>query len=285
MSNIIYDCIVIGKGPCGISTAIYLKRYGYNPIVIAKDNGSLEKAHLIENYYGFKSISGIELINNGIEQAKSLGIEIVSDEVLQIEPYDGISVECKNGIYKAKTLMLALGSQKGKLAIASKFEGVGVSYCATCDGFFYRKKKTCIIGNKDYMLHEYEVLKNMIPDLTIFTNGEELLVDVKDAKVVKEKIVSFNGDEKLESITTVNNTYEMDGAFIAIGSQTAFSLAKHIGIELDGNFIKVDSNMKTNIDGVYAGGDCVGGLLQVSKAVSDGAIAAAAIAKKLKNSN
>ena len=77
----------------------------------------------------------------------------------------------------------------------------------------------------------------------------------------------------------------MDGAFIAIGSQTAFSLAKHIGIELDGNFIKVDSNMKTNIDGVYAGGDCVGGLLQVSKAVSDGAIAAAAIAKKLKNSN
>lgn len=277
-----YDSIIIGYGPCGISCAIYLKRYGYNPLVIGKDYGALKLAHNIENYYGIKSISGTELIDAGIKQAKDLGIDVITDEVLAIEMNDGFEVITANNKFYSKSLMLALGANRNKFSLANKFEGAGVSYCATCDGFFFRKKKTAIIGSGLYMKHELDVLKNIIPDLTIFTNGEELSFDVSDIRVVKEKIISFNGDEVLQSITTTDNTYEIQGAFIANGSATGFSLAKHLGIALDKNNIIVDSNLMTNISGIFAGGDCIGGLLQVSKAVADGAIAATSISKYLK---
>lgn len=278
-----YDCIVVGYGPCGISTAIYLKRYGYNPLVIGKDNGALDKAHLIENYYGLEPISGPELIQKGIKQAQDLGIDIIYDEVVSIEYADGFDVVCVNNRYNSKTVMIAVGTNRSKFPLASKFEGNGVSFCATCDGFFYRKKPTAIVGSGVYMLHELEVLKSMIPNLTLFTNGEELSVTVEDINIVKDKIVSFNGSDKLESITTVNETYNIEGCFIATGSLSGFSLAKHMGIEINGNNIVVDTNMMTNIPGIFAGGDCIGGLLQVSKAVSDGAIAATAISKYLKS--
>ena len=279
-----WDCVVIGSGPCGISTAIYLKRYGFNPIVIGKESVSLKTAHKIENYYGIKSITGEDLYKSGIEQAKALGIEVIYDEVISIDFVDGFEVSCKTNKYLAKTIMLALGASRNKFALANKFEGKGVSYCATCDGFFYRKKKVGIIGNADYMLHEYEVLKNMIPHLTIFTNGEPLTVDVGNAKVVSDKIVSFNGDDHLQSITTTKETIEIYGCFIASGSQSGFTLAKHLGIGLNGNYIIVNEDKMTNIEGLFAGGDCIGGLLQVSKAVSDGAIAATSIAKFLRRS-
>ena len=277
-----YDTVVIGNGPCGISCAIYLKRYGYNPLVIGKDKGALEKAHLIENYYGIMPISGSELVDLGIKQAKELGIDIITDEVLSIEFGDGYNVHTKNDVFNAKTIMLALGASRNRLLKAEKFEGAGVSYCATCDGFFYRKKKTAIIGSGEYMAHELEVLKNIIPDLTIFTDGEELAVDVKDIPIVKEKIVSFNGEEHLESITTSDNTYEVYGCFIAKGSASGVTIAKHLGLAIEGNYITVDKDMMTNISGIFAGGDIIGGLLQVSKAVSDGAIAATSISKYLK---
>ena len=132
------------------------------------------------------------------------------------------------------------------------------------------------------MLHELEVLKRIIPDLTILTNGEDIALDIKDIPVIKEKIVSFNGEEHLESITTTNATYEFSGCFIATGSQGGVSIAKHLGIALDNDSIVVDENMMTNIPGIFAGGDVVKGLRQIIKAASDGAIAATAISKYLK---
>lgn len=276
------DCLIIGCGPAGISCAIYLKRYGFNPVVVGTDYGALKDAHKIENYYGISSISGIDLAKNGISQAKNLGIEVIFDEVLSIEGIDEFQVICKNHTYMSKTVMIAVGAARNKLAMANKFEGLGVSYCATCDGFFYRKKKTAIIGSGDYMLHELEVLKNIIPDLTIFTNGEELKVNVGDIKVVLEKIISFDGKTHLEGITTTNHTYEIEGCFIASGKASGVSFAKHLGIELENNAIVVDKNCMTNISGIFAGGDAISGLHQVSKAVSDGAIAATSIAKYLK---
>lgn len=277
-----YDTIVIGNGPCGISCAIYLKRYGFNPIVVGKDMGALAKAHKIENYYGVMPITGEELVNLGIKQAQQLGIDVITDEVLSIEFSDGYSVHCKNNIFQAKTIMLALGASRNRIQKAEKFEGSGVSYCATCDGFFYRKKKTAIIGSGEYMAHELDVLRNIIPDLTVFTDGEELKVDVKDIPVITDKIVSFNGNEHLESITTEKDTYEIYGCFIAKGSASGVTIAKHLGLGVDGNYIIVDENMMTNIPGIFAGGDIIGGLLQISKAVSDGAIAATSISKYLK---
>lgn len=279
-----FDCIVIGYGPCGISTAIYLKRYGYEPLVIGKDRGALEKAHLIENYYGIEPIRGTDLADKGIRQAKELNIEVITDEVLAIEVDDGYDVVCKAGVYHAPTVMLSVGAARNKFPLAERYEGIGVSYCATCDGFFFRKKKTALIGSGEYMLHELEVLKNLIPDLTVFTNGEELTVDVGNLPVVREKIIAFTGEEHLESIITTNAVYPVSGCFIANGSASGFTLAKHLGIALRGNYIQVNEDKMTNLPGIFAGGDCTGGLLQVSKAISDGAIAATAISKYLKRS-
>lgn len=277
-----YDCIIVGYGPCGVSCAVYLKRYGFNPLIIGKDYGALQKAHIIENYYGINAISGVELAKAGINQAKALGIDVVTDEVLEIDPFDGYKVICKNNTYEANSVMLAVGSNRNKFSKASKFEGNGVSYCATCDGFFYRKKKVGIVGNSSYMLHELEVLKNMIPDITLFTNGLPLEVEVEGVKIVNDKITELLGNEHLTDVACGDTKYPIDGLFIALGSASGFSIAKHIGLALDGNNIKVDSEMKTNIPGIYAGGDAIGGLLQVSKAISDGAIAATSISKFLK---
>jgi thioredoxin reductase (NADPH) len=278
-----YDTIIIGAGPAGISCAIYLKRYGLNPLVIGNNQTVLHDAHQIENYYGIKSISGTDLYNEGINQAKALDTEVIDDEAIDIVFDTPYIVETKSNRYSAKTVVLALGSPKNKNAKAKKFEGEGVSYCAVCDGFFYRKKKTGLVGSGDYMLHELEILKQMIPDLTVFTNGvhvESSLLD--DVKVVEDKIISFNGEEHLESITTSKDTYEIYGCFIAEGAQSSFTFAKHLGIGLDGNNIIVDKNMMTNIPGIFAAGDCIGGLKQVVKAASDGAITANSINKYLK---
>lgn len=279
-----YDAIVIGSGPAGISCAVYLRRYNHNVLVIGKDEGSLAKAHKIENYYGIKSISGKDLVEQGIKQAKHLGIEVLKEEVIDIELFDSYKVRTDKNEYEANAIVLALGTTRNTFNLAKDYEGKGVSYCATCDGFFYRKKRVALIGSGQFMLNEYNVLSNMISDITVFTNGENLSVKLNDdTNVVTDKILAFTGEDKLEGIKTENKTYDIDGAFIAMGSQSAFTLAKHLGIGLNGAVIAVNSEYMTNIKGVYAIGDCIGGLLQVAKAVSDGANSAIYITKYLKN--
>lgn len=278
----IYDTIIIGKGPCGISCSIYLKRFNLNPLIIAKDGGALTKAMTIENYYGFNSISGIDLINLGINQAKSLDIPIIDDEVLSIEVLDHIYVKTKTNTYECYTLFIAMGASRNKLKVknASLYEGKGLSYCAICDGFFFKNKNIGIVGSGAFMESEYEILKNFSNNITIFTNGEDTNIC---GNVVKEKIISLNGQNHLESVETESNTYKIDGLFVAIGHQSGMSLARHIGLELKDNNIVVDSNMKTNIPHIFAGGDVIGGILQVSKAVSDGAVASISIKEDLKS--
>ena len=277
----IYDSIIIGKGPAGISAAIYLKRYGFNPLVIGKDGGALEKAHLIENYYGIDSISGNDLIDKGISQAKRLGIEILTEEVIDISFFDNLTVTTKDNVYQAKSIVLALGASRNRYAKADKFEGV--SYCATCDGFFYRKKKLALIGNGSYMKHELDVLSNISNDITIFTDGLPLEVELDSTfNVVTEKITDIIGDERIKTIVA-GNAYDIEGAFIAKGNASGFTIAKHLGIALDNNSIVVDKDFMTNIPGIFACGDVIGGLLQVSKAVSDGAQCANGVNKFLKN--
>ena len=141
------------------------KRFNKNVLVIGKDYGSLGKAKVIENYYGFNSISGLELAKKGEEQAKNLGIEVITDEVLEI---DYLTVKTKTNAYEAKSIFLATG-KSNKVNIPG-INDVLVSYCATCDGFFFRKKKLALIGYGDFMLHEYDVLKNFTSDITVFTN-------------------------------------------------------------------------------------------------------------------
>ena len=285
-----YDCIIIGKGPAGISGAIYISRSNLKVIVIGKDDTALKKAHLIENYYGFENpITGEELFEIGIKQAEKQNIEIKNDEVVDIKWNDNFfTVITVNAEYEAKTILLATGKSRNSANIngVKEFEGRGISYCAICDGFFYKNKKIAVIGSGEYALHEAEILKNISDDVTIFTNGRELPQNrsIEITNYIEGKIDAIKGKDKASKIILEDNTeYDVDGIFIAEGTASSVDFAKKLGIFLDNNNIKVDENMQTNIPGIYAAGDCTGGLLQISKAVYDGAKSGLSIAKKVKN--
>lgn len=276
----IYDSIVIGSGPSGISCAIYLKRFNLNVLVIGMPTSALNSNIKIENYYGFDSISGIDLYNNGISQTKKIGIEVLEDEVTKIETGKTFSVYTPNSIFEAKTIYLATGKKRKSLNIKGldNFVGKGISYCAICDGFLYRNKRIAVVGSGSYMKEELEVLKRFSKDVLVFSNGKS-----NDSSYINEEIVEFIGDDYLKQIKTKNNYYDVDACFIAEGTQDSTTFAKHLGIIVDEKNNIIVNNYQTNVPGLFAGGDAIGGLLQVSKAVSDGALASNEIRNYLKN--
>lgn len=274
------DTLVIGKGPAGISAAIYLKRYNKNVEVVGKDYGALETKTTIDNYYGVINIDGRELIEKGILQAQSFGINVNTDEITEIEFADEyFIVHGANKKYETKTIVLSMGKSRVKIKAKNlkDYEGKGISYCVTCDGFFYRNKHVGIIGSTNYMLQELSHLEDVTDDITIFTDGKDIEYSGKH-KVVKDKIKSFYGDEYLKGLSTDSENFDLDGVFVAAGSASGSDFAQHLGLELDEkNNIIVDENFMTNIPGIFAAGDVIGGLLQVVKAANDGAQTAVAI--------
>ena len=286
-----YDVIIVGSGPAGISASLYTKRANLKTLIISKGMGTLEKVEKIDNYYGIKSgITGEELYNEGISQAISLGVEIVEDEVVKIDYDDRFIVETINNEYIAKTVILATGSSRKNANIKGikEFEGKGVSYCATCDAFFYRGKNVGVIGNREYAIHEAEELKPIVENVTIFTNGENIIENrSEDFNVDERKIIEFRGTNSIEEIQFEdNNIKQIDGIFIAIGIASSSDLARKVGAKIDEkNNIVVDENMQTNIPGLYACGDCTGGILQIAKAVYEGMCAGMSVIKKVRGIN
>ena len=279
--------VIIGHGPAGISAALYAVRGGAPVTILAKDNGALAKADLIQNYYGFEhGISAKELIANGVKQAENLGAKLLQKEVCGIEfGADGYEVKTTDGdTIPAGSVIIAVGTSRNVPPIKdlARFEGRGVSYCAICDGFFFRKKRVAVIGSGAYAKSEYAVLKNIIDDVTILTNGEEPAFGSPVCNT--KKIDRFEGTDLLERIVFEDGSSEnFDGAFIACGSAGAFELAKKLGLEIAGNKIVVDEKRSTNIPGIYAAGDCIAGLQQIAKAVYDGMIAGTEALKYLKS--
>lgn len=268
--------VIIGKGPAGISAALYAVRGGLDVTIVAKDGGALQKADKIDNYYGFDGgISARKLLEDGENQARTLGVQFVTDEVVGVEfAESGFAVKTLSKDLEANAVVLACGTSRNVPPIENieKFEGRGVSYCAICDGFFFRKKKVGVIGSAGYTKSEYGVLKNIIDDVTILTDGKQPSFD--SLPFTDKKIKSFEGGEKLEEVVFEDGTSEKyDGVFVACGSAGAFELAKKLGLEIDGNKIVTDDKRATNIPGVYAAGDCVKGLQQIAKAVYDGMLA------------
>lgn len=268
--------VIIGKGPAGISAALYAVRGGLDVTIVAKDGGALQKAHKIDNYYGFDGgISARKLLEDGENQARTLGVQFVTDEVVGVEfAESGFAVKTLSKDLEANAVVLACGTSRNVPPIENieKFEGRGVSYCAICDGFFFRKKKVGVIGSAGYAKSEYGVLKNIIDDVTILTDGKQSSFD--SLPFTDKKIKSFEGGEKFEEVVFEDGTREKyDGVFVACGSAGAFELAKKLGLEIDGNKIVTDDKRATNIPGVYAAGDCVKGLQQIAKAVYDGMLA------------
>lgn len=285
------DILIIGSGPAGISAALYAARAGTDTLVISSGQSALFKAHMIENYYG-GSISGDELYEKGIAQAKALEIEIKEDQVVGLG-FDGdFIVTGEKSQYKAKAVIIATGSARKAppLPGLSEFEGRGVSYCAVCDGFFHRGKNVAVLGSGTYALHEAMELSPIVESVTILTDGQvpefSLPDSVTNISVDTGKIKELTGEELLSSVVFEDGkALDVSGVFVAIGTAGSSDLARKLGAVTEGTKIAVNGEMATNIPGLYAAGDCTPGMLQVAKAVYQGAEAATSAIKFVRSQN
>ena len=282
------NLVIIGAGPAGISAALYAVRASASPLIISKGIGALQKAKKIENFYG-GAVSGQELYENGVNQARDLGVSFLETEVLGMEEVEeGFQITTPEGIIHTQSVILATGSRRSapKIPGLKELEGKGVSYCAVCDAFFYRKKKAAVLGNSDFALHEAEVLSNLAAEVTILTNGkEENFSRECPFPVETAPIARLDGEKKLEGVTFEDGSgIGTDGLFVALGTAGSAEIARQMGAELtEKGHVVVDSQMQTSIPGLYAAGDCTGGLLQISKAVYEGTVAGIEAAKYVKS--
>lgn len=288
-----YDSIIIGSGPAGITASLYMARAGLNVLIISKNQSALDKAEKIENYYGFEMpISGKELNKNGIKQAKRVGAEFLEKEVISIkysenECYEVIVAnQGKDERYIAKTVVLATGTNRNKPKIKGikEYEGKGISYCAICDAAFFRNKDVGVLGNGDYAIGEIEELLPIVKSVTMLTNGLEPIEYRSDnLNINTKKIREFRGSNTIEKIEFEDDSVEeISGVFIAQGVATSVDFAKKLGAMIENNYIVVNERMETTVPNIYACGDCTGGLLQISKAVYEGTKAGIEIIKKMK---
>lgn len=307
-----YDLIIVGLGPAGISAAIYASRYNMKVLIIGSQvGGMISWTHLVDNYPAIPEISGEDLSNkflNHIERYKNC--EIKKETINAINKSNNIFyISTENGeIIEGKSLILALGTDKKKANIKgeSEFLGKGVSYCTVCDGMFYKDKITAIIGSGDSALKGAHHLSNIASkiyliirkndfsatdnnDLNNILNNSKIEI-IKNSEVLQifgdKKVNSINIKTKLENNTYFENKIDVDGVFIEIGAVPHSILLKTLNIDMDENgFIKIDQNCKTNVDGVYAAGDMTTGfsdLKQIIVASAMGAVAATTAKKYLK---
>ena len=286
------NVVIIGSGPAGVSAALYARRGGAEVTVLSKglSLSGLEKAEKIENYYGLSEpISGAELYARGIEGAKNIGVEFVEDELLSLlfnDTFTGFKVTGKEHVLNADSVILATGAYRQSLNIpgVKEFEGRGISYCATCDAFFYRGKTVAVVGAGVYALHEAQALLPHAAQVIMLTNGAELATEIPpEIRVCTAKIAVIDGDKRVEKVVFADGTaLKLDGVFMALGTAGSTAIAKKIGAQLEGNNIKIDAHGVTNVPGLFAAGDCTGGLLQIAKAVYQGAEAGMAAVKYLR---
>ena len=282
-----YQAVIIGGGPAGVSAALYLARANIKTAIVENGPGALARAHKIENFYGIAA-SGLKLYAEGLEQARSLGVDIIQDEVLAVEYYDSFVLTLKHQAepLPAPALILATGTKNVTLNLPGlvELEGKGISYCAVCDGFFFRKKKLAVLGHGAFALHEAEYLRHIADAVTVLTNGQDdSAAKAAGFATITTPVTAVTGSERLQAVRFADGSeLEVSGLFIALGTADSTDMARKLGAQLDGRFIKVDADGATNIPGLFAAGDCIGGLKQVAKAVHDGARAGLAAIKFLR---
>ena len=279
--------IIIGSGPAGVSAALYAVRAGADITVLTKGPGALDRAEKIENYYGFAGpVSGAELERRSIENAKRLGVQFVPAEVVGLTYTDKLTVETLDKDYPADAVILATGASRAVPRIPgfSGLEGHGVSWCATCDAFFYRGRDVAVLGSGEYALHEVQALLPVVKSVTLLTDGAPLTAAFPpEVKVLPQKVEAILGEKVVTGVQlSGGETLEVSGVFVALGVAGSTALARKLGAEVDGSRIVVDEKMQTTVPGLYAAGDCTGGLLQVAKAVYEGAQAATEAVKALR---
>jgi len=283
-----FDVIIIGNGPAGISASLYTKRANFSTLVIGKDGGSLVRAEKVANYYGFaQPVSGKQLLEQGLAQAKNTGVELLEAEVTGLGFQESLIVKTVSGEYPTKALLIATGISRKtpKIEGLADFDGKGVSYCAVCDGFFYKGLPVAVFGSGAYAAAEATELLSIASSVTILTNGAELTADFPAGVLFeKRKISRLVGENKLHRVEFTEGTaIELSGLFVAVGVAGTADLARKLGILTEGNHIVINGQMQTNLPGIFAAGDCTGQPYQVSKSVGDGARAGLAIIDYLRS--
>lgn len=292
-----YDIIIIGAGPGGLTAGIYAGRQGTKNLIIDKDlaGGLGREVPEMENYPGFDNISGLELIEKMKSQAvKNCDLHEM-EEVTEIEKADGkyrFTVKTDKDTYQSKSIILATGSSHRQLGAKGEeeFKGKGVSYCATCDGFFFAGRDIIMVGGGNSALQEALYLKNLGANVTIIHRRDEFRAQKHLQDMIKEAGINtilnatvdeIKGDMLVESVvlkdTQTNELTELpvNGVFVSVGYIPHTELAKQLGVNLDeSGHIIIDKDQKTNIDYVYAIGDVCVGLKQWVVACGEGAVAA-----------
>jgi len=292
-----YELAIIGAGPAGYSAGIYAGRSGINAVVLDKVGGGglAMVSPNIENYAGFESISGMDLMEKMQKHASKYTNINYIEEVTNIKKNkdDSFSVETSEKTYLVKAVLLCMGTEYRKLGVEGEQElqGKGVSYCATCDGQFFKGKKVAVVGGGNSALIEAIFLKQIgCKEVYVIHRRDQLRAEEAYEKEAVDKGVKIIyqthlekilGDQKVELLeihdvnTDKKSNFPVDGIFVSIGEEPQNILAKQLGVKLDERgYVIVDKQQRTNVKGVYAAGDITGGLRQVITACAEGAIAA-----------
>ncbi len=298
-----YDLVIIGAGPAGLTAALYAARAGVNTLIIERGapGGKVFTTHLVENYPGFESISGRELSASMHKHALKFGAQYEYGDVEQItKKKEEFLIKTNMKEYTTKNVILATGTENRKLGAKGEeeFLGKGVSYCAICDGNFFKGQDVVVVGGGNSALEEALYLADICASVTIVHRREEFRAEnyivqkVKDKENIKfelnSQVKEIKGEQKVETIEVINKEGSVKeisaaGIFIYVGLIPLTERFKNFDIYNENNNVKVDSKMATSIEGLYSAGDVnVKDLRQIATAINDGAQAAQSVIENLK---
>ncbi len=299
----IYDLIILGAGPGGLSSAIYAQRAMLDFVILEKwlPGGEIANTFEVENYLGLNKLSGMELADKMVKHVEDLGVKITIDPVVSVDFSQKIKkVVAENNTYYAKTIIIATGASARKLGVKgeNRLNGLGVSYCATCDGFLYKNKITAVVGGGDVAVEDAIYLSRVCEKVYLIHRRDNLravkalqdrLFKIKNVEIIWDSTVEeVSGENFVERITVKNKktleytNIDVNGLFVAVGNSPNIEYLNNQVEQVDGFWIKTNSRLETNIEGVFAVGDVRDTYLrQVVSSVSDGALAVNSLAKYL----
>lgn len=299
----IYDLIIIGSGPAGLSAAIYAQRARLETLVIEKEyvsGGQVLTTYEVDNYPGLPGINGFDMGMKFREHADKLGAAFETDVVLEVKAQDEVKeVVCENGTYKTKTVLIATGANHRKLGVPGEDEmmGMGVSYCATCDGAFFRNKVTAVIGGGDVALEDAIFLARLCEKVYLIHRRDEFrgakslqeaVFKQENIEVVWDSVVEqIKGDGAVESLALLNkktgerSELAVNGVFIAVGITPNSQVFEGL-VEMEQGYIAAGEDTRTSVPGIYAAGDVrTKQLRQIITAAADGANAVTSVERYL----
>jgi thioredoxin reductase (NADPH) len=299
----VYDLIIIGAGPAGMTASIYAKRANLDVLLMEKSapGGQMISTAEIENYTGAGKVSGVDLAMKMFEHVQSLGVETMFEEVVKVHDLGSVKeVVTPSQTLQTKAVLITAGANPRTLGVKGEDDYAyrGISWCAICDGPLYKDKRVLVVGGGNSAVEESLFLSNIASHITIVQNLDRLTADPKAVSLLMKipnvdiifnaKVISFNGDDALKSVDVETKdgvkSIEVDGVFEYIGLTPVSDFVSHLGITNEAGYIVVNSNMETKVKGIFSAGDVnQKQIRQVVTATSDGAIAVQNIIKYLES--